>query len=77
MRGLFASIGIEKRKRFSPDDRMHKILEEAVAVGNATARAIWIRSRDEEAYFFKDSGWYTAFVGGNHEFLKNSRMYAG
>ena len=51
LRGLFASIGIEKGKKFSPDKRMQKILEEAAAVGNATARAIWIRSRDEEAYF--------------------------
>ena len=37
----------------------------------ATARAIWIHSRGEDAYFFKDSAWYTGFVGGNHEFLKN------
>jgi len=71
LRGLFASIGIEKGEKFAPDDRMCKILEEAVAVGNATARAIWIRSRDEEAYFYKDSGWYTAFIGGDHQFLKN------
>ena len=71
LRGLFASIGIEKGKKFASDDRMHKILEEAVAVGKATARAICIRARDEEAYFYKDSGWYTGFVGGNHEFLKN------
>ncbi|MCP4404459.1 MAG: DUF1254 domain-containing protein [bacterium] len=71
LRGLFASIGIEKGKTFAPDDRMRKILDEAVAVGNATARAIWIRSRDEEAYFFEDSAWYTGFVGGHHEFLKN------
>jgi hypothetical protein len=71
LRGLFASIGIEKGRKFAPDARMRKILEEAVAVGNATARAIWIHSRDEEAYFFEDSGWYTGFVGGNHEFLKN------
>jgi hypothetical protein len=49
---------------------MHKILEEAVAVGNATARAIWIHCRDKEAYFFKESAGYTGFVGGNHEFLK-------
>jgi len=71
LRGLFASIGIEKGEKFAPDDRMRKILEEAVAVGNATARAIWIHPRDKAAYFFKDSDWYTGFVGGHHEFLKN------
>jgi hypothetical protein len=38
--GLLASIGIEKGKPFAPDARMKKILTEAAAVGNATARAI-------------------------------------
>ena len=50
---------------------MRKILEEAVAVGNATARAIWIHPRDEQTYYFKDSAWYTAFVGGT---TSSSRM---
>jgi len=71
LRGLFASIGIEKGQEFAPDERMTKILQEAVAVGNATARAIWIRSREEGTYYYEDSGWYTGFVGGSHEFLKN------
>ena len=39
-RGLLASIGIEKGKPFDPDERMKRILEDAVAIGNATARAI-------------------------------------
>ena len=36
--GLLAAIGIEKGKPFAPDERMKKILTEAAAVGNATAR---------------------------------------
>ena len=40
LRGQAASIGIVKGKPFAPDERMKKILTEAVAVGNATARAI-------------------------------------
>ncbi|MGZ2383953.1 hypothetical protein ACVIDN_005377 [Rhizobium brockwellii] len=36
--GQLASIGIVKGKPFAPDARMKKILTEAVAVGNATAR---------------------------------------
>ena len=40
LRGLFASIGIEKGKEFAPDDRMKRILTDAVAIGNATARSI-------------------------------------
>jgi len=39
-RGLFASIGIEKGKPFNPDARMKRILTDAVAIGNATARSI-------------------------------------
>ncbi|WP_199880247.1 DUF1254 domain-containing protein [Flammeovirga pacifica] len=40
IRGLIASIGIEKGKVFQPDARMKKILTDAVAIGNATARSI-------------------------------------
>jgi hypothetical protein len=43
--GFFASIGIEKGKPFAPDDRMKKILTEAAAVGDATARTITYQSR--------------------------------
>ena len=41
--GLFAAIGIKKGKPFAPDARMKAILTDAVAVGNATARAILVR----------------------------------
>ena len=40
VRGLFASLGIEKGKPFEPDDRMKGILADGVAIGNAQARAI-------------------------------------
>ena len=40
VRGLFASLGIEKDKPFKPDDRMKAILKDGVAIGNAQARAI-------------------------------------
>ena len=39
-RGLLASIGIEKGKQFNPDERMKRILTDAVAIANATARSI-------------------------------------
>ena len=71
LRGLFASIGIQKGKPFEPDARMKQILTEAVAIGNATARAIWLRPRLEGAYLYEDSGWYTGFVGGSHEWLRD------
>jgi hypothetical protein len=67
--GTLAAIGIEKGKPFAPDARMKKILTEAVAVGNATARAIVFRSRQKEAYDYPNSAWFTCFIGGNYEFL--------
>ncbi|MCK4563584.1 MAG: DUF1254 domain-containing protein [Verrucomicrobia bacterium] len=70
--GLLAGIGIEKGKPFAPDTETLETLEEAAAVGNATARAISFRSRDPRAYYFENSAWFTPFVGGNHEFMKES-----
>lgn len=67
--GTLASIGIEKGKEFAPDARMKKILTEAVAVGNATARSILFRTRMDEAYYFPDSAWFTGFVGGDYQFF--------
>ena len=69
--GLLAAIGIEKGKPFRPDARMKKILTEAVAVGNATARANLFRSRVQEAYLYPNSAWFNPFVGGSHEFVQN------
>jgi len=69
LRGLAAAIGIQKGKKFEPDARMKKILTEAIAVGNATARAIWLRPRDKSAYFYENSGWYTGFIGGDYRWL--------
>ena len=71
LRGLFASIGIQKGKPFAPDERLKSLLTEAVAVGNATARAIWPKPQLEGAYFYKNSGWYTGFVGGAYQWLKD------
>ncbi len=68
--GLLAAIGIEKGKKFAPDARMKKILTEAVAVANATARALTFRPRIEGVYYYPDRHWFTSFPGGSYEFLK-------
>ena len=70
--GLFAAIGIEKGKRFAPDDRMRAILEEGVAVANATARAISFRPRSPKCMIFEGSHWVTPFPGGDYQFLTPS-----
>lgn len=74
LRGLFASIGIEKGKPFAPDARMKKLLTEAVAIGNATARAIVFRPRSEGYAYYPGSAWGTAFIGGSYQWLKDNGM---
>jgi hypothetical protein len=68
VRGLLASIGIEKGKPFAPDARMKRILADAAAVGNATARTIAFKTRDSDAYLYPDSKWKAGFIGANAEF---------
>jgi len=69
LRGIAASIGIVKGKEFKPDERMKKILTEAVKVGNATARTIMFHPRDKRAYLYPNSSWKTFFIGGDYRWL--------
>jgi hypothetical protein len=62
--GYYASIGIQKGKPFSPDDRMKKILTDAAAVGDATARAMAFHMEDRGDYYYANSNWQLPFVGG-------------
>ena len=55
--GSVAAIGIVKGKPFAPDERMKRILTDAAAVGNATARSLWMRPRDPGWYYYPDSAW--------------------
>jgi len=68
-KGLFASIGIKKGKKFAPDARMKKILTDAVAIGNAAARANnWYPRGDlKMVYFYQDqpTEWVMAYPGKN------------
>jgi hypothetical protein len=70
--GLFAAIGIRKGQPFAPDARMKKILTDAVAVGNAIARANLFASRDPDTRIFSDRQWFTPFVGGSYQFLNGA-----
>ncbi len=64
MRGAIAAIGIVKGQPFNPDARIKKLLTEAIAIGNATARVITYNPREKGAFIYPgtDSGWATAFV---------------
>jgi hypothetical protein len=70
--GLVASIGIVKGQPFNPDERMKKILIDAVAIGNAYARANTVYPRDPGHRVYKDtdSEWVMAFADKDTYFLK-------
>ena len=72
--GLCASIGIKKGVEFNPDERMKSILQEAIIIGNSSARAISFRPRKKEFYFYEDRQWYSPFAGGSHTFTNNGEM---
>lgn len=65
--GQLAALGIEKGKPFKPDARMKRILTEAAAVGDATARALVFKYPEDIAYY-PGSAWVQGFVGDNYKF---------
>ena len=68
--GLLAAVGIVKGKPFKPDERMRTILEDAVAVGNATARTIAFAPRPEEGFaLYPGSAWFNMLFTGGYQFL--------
>ena len=68
--GLLAAVGIVHGKPFEPDARMRKILEDAVVVGNATARTVTFAARPEEGFgFYPNSHWESALFVGGYQFL--------
>lgn len=74
LRGLFAAVGIHKGKPFAPTEGQKKILTDAVAVGNATARAIVFQPRLDGVHYYPDSKWSTAFVGGDYRWLADKGL---
>ena len=55
--GELAALGIEKGKRFSPDARLKRILEEAARVGNAQMRVQAFGDRRPDRNVWKDRRW--------------------
>jgi hypothetical protein len=71
--GLLASIGIVKGQPFEPDDRMKRILTDAVAIGNAIARSIVWHPRQSGARVYPDtdSAWVMGWVDKDVFFEKD------
>jgi hypothetical protein len=72
-RGLIAAVGIAKGQPFNPNGRMRRILTEAVAIGNAYARANTVFPRDPGHRVYKgtESEWVMAFADKDTYFLKD------
>lgn len=69
--GKFAAVGIKKGVPFEPDERMLRILTEAAAIANGTARAITYAGRDPEIYFYEDRQWNSPFQRQSYQFLED------
>ena len=68
--GLLAAVGIVHGKPFKPDARMRKILEDAVVVGNATARTVSFAPRaEEDVAYYPGSQWFNRLFAGGYQFL--------
>jgi hypothetical protein len=59
---MLKPLGIEKGKPFNPDARQKKILEKAVLVGEAMAKANDFAKRMEDAHYVDGSHWDFATV---------------
>lgn len=66
--GPIAAIGIIKGKPFAPDERMKKILTEAVALANATSRTLFMAPRNPSFYYYPGSGWQNMLFEVGYEF---------
>jgi hypothetical protein len=66
--GPLAAIGIIKGKPFTPDDRMKKIMTDALAVGNATARTLFMTVRDPSWFYYPNSSWMNYLFETGYQF---------
>lgn len=66
--GPIAAIGIKKGQDFAPDDRMKKILTEAVALANATGRTLGFDGRDPSWYYYENSQWFNPLFEAGYQF---------
>ncbi|MCT9011885.1 DUF1254 domain-containing protein, partial [Streptomyces rhizosphaerihabitans] len=66
--GAFRAIGIAKGHAFKPDDRMRRLLEEAVTIGNASGRTVGLRARLQEGFtYYEGSAWYNPLFAGGYD----------
>jgi hypothetical protein len=66
--GPVAAIGIVKGKPFAPDERMKKIMTEALTLANATSRTLFMHPRDESWFYYPDSSWINYLFQTGYDF---------
>jgi hypothetical protein len=68
MRGVLASLGIEKGKRFAPDAKMKTLLD----LGAKTATRMGHATVYDGIKFYPDRQWLNPFPGGSADFVSES-----
>lgn len=68
LNGPIAALGIIKGKEFKPDERMKKIMTEALTLANATARTNFYHPRHADWFFYPDSAWMNFLFVTGYEF---------
>ena len=66
--GPMAAIGIIKGKPFAPDERMKRIMTEALALANATSRSLFMNPREPSWFYYPDSAWFNYLFETGSEF---------
>lgn len=66
--GSLAAIGIIKGQPFAPDERMRKILNDAVALANASARTLVMSPRDPDWFYYPGSAWVNPLFVTGYQF---------
>jgi hypothetical protein len=74
MRGLMASLGIEKGKPFKPDARMKKILSAGAEVGMKMAEALRFGEKLPDTKYWPDRQWHNVLNVLNVEFKTDSTI---
>lgn len=73
--GLLKAIGIEKGRRFEPDERMRRLMREGIDIGDAIAKANAYACRLEGVRAYPDRKYEYLFVGGRHDFLIGGALW--
>ncbi|WP_205727854.1 DUF1254 domain-containing protein [Flammeovirga pectinis] len=69
--GSLAAIGIEKGKKFAPDNRMKEILKEAAKVGSAIVRTEMAKPRSKYLFKFPNTQWLNPLAYKSYLFEHN------